>query len=115
MLQCHPVQKLHRDERLAVLLADVVDGADVGMIQRGRSLGLALKTRECLRVAGNFLGQEFEGNEAMQSCVLSFVNHAHPAATEFLDNAVMRDGLVDHYIDASFWSPHLTDPVPASQ
>ena len=38
----------------------------------------------------------------MQPCVLSLIDHAHPAATEFLDNAVMRDGLVNHYIDASF-------------
>src|SRR6266498_2134010 len=34
----------------------------------------------------------------MQPCVLSLIDHAHPAATEFLDNAVMRDGLVNHYI-----------------
>src|ERR1700694_378495 len=38
----------------------------------------------------------------MQPCVLSLIDHAHPAATEFLDNAVVRDGLVDHYVDASF-------------
>jgi hypothetical protein len=41
---------------LAILLANVVYGADVGVIQRGRGLGFALKTGECLRVAGNFLG-----------------------------------------------------------
>jgi hypothetical protein len=38
----------------------------------------------------------------MQPCVLSLIDHAHPAATEFLDNPVVRDGLVDHYVDASF-------------
>ena len=38
----------------------------------------------------------------MQPCVLSLIDHAHPAATEFLDNAVVRDGLVNHYVDASF-------------
>ena len=32
----------------------------------------------------------------MQPGVLSLVDHAHPAATEFLDDAVMRDGLADH-------------------
>ena len=30
MLQGHPVQKFHGDKRLAVLLANVVNGADVG-------------------------------------------------------------------------------------
>jgi hypothetical protein len=39
MLQCHAVQKLHGDERLAVLVVNFVDGADVGMIQRGSCLG----------------------------------------------------------------------------
>jgi hypothetical protein len=29
----------------------------------------------------------------MQANVLSLVNHTHAAATEFFDNAVMRDGL----------------------
>src|ERR1700682_974492 len=38
----------------------------------------------------------------MQPCVLSLIDHAHPATTEFLDNAVVRDGLVNHYVDASF-------------
>src|ERR1700682_6098129 len=38
----------------------------------------------------------------MQPYVLSLIDHAHPAATKFLDNAVVRDGLVNHYIDASF-------------
>jgi len=44
MPQRHPVEKLHCDERHVVLLANVIDRADVGMIQRRRSLGLALKT-----------------------------------------------------------------------
>jgi hypothetical protein len=38
----------------------------------------------------------------MQPCVLSLIDHAHPAPTEFLDNAVMRDGLINHYIGVSF-------------
>ncbi len=34
MLQGHAIEKFHGDESLKVLLADVVDSADVGMIQR---------------------------------------------------------------------------------
>ena len=48
----------HGDERLPVLLADIVNCADVGMIQCGRGLSFALETSECLRVSGNFLRQE---------------------------------------------------------
>ena len=41
VLQRHAIEKFHGDEGLAVLLADVVNGADVGMIQRGGGLGFA--------------------------------------------------------------------------
>jgi hypothetical protein len=43
MLHCDPVQKLHGNERLSVLLADVINGADIGVIQRGRGLRFASK------------------------------------------------------------------------
>ena len=39
VLQRHPVQKLHGDERLIIVFADFVDRADVGMVQCGRSPG----------------------------------------------------------------------------
>src|ERR1700747_1423941 len=96
MLQRHPVQKLHGDERLSNLLADVVDRADVRVIECGRGLRFALKTGECLRVTGNLLRQELKGDEAMQPSVLSLVNDAHTPTTELLDDAVVRDGLADH-------------------
>ena len=96
MLQGQPVKKLHGDERLAVLLADVVDRADIGVIQRGRSLRFTLKAGERLWVSGNFIGKELESDEAMQSRVLSLIDHTHPAAPELLDDAVVRDCLADH-------------------
>ena len=80
----------------AVLLANVVNGADVRMI-RGRSrLRLALKTAEGLRIACHFVRQELQSDEAVQPCVLSFVDDSHAAAAKFLDNAVVRDGLANH-------------------
>jgi hypothetical protein len=79
MLQRQPVQKLHGDESLSVLFADVVDRADVGVIQCGGSLGFALKARQRLWVSGNFIGKELEGDEAMQPRVFGFVDHTHPA------------------------------------
>ena len=39
---------------------------------------------------------ELEGNEAVQPRVLCFVDHTHPAAAQFFDDAIMRDGLADH-------------------
>jgi hypothetical protein len=33
----------------------------------------------------------------MQTRVFSFVDHTHPTATQLLDDAVVRDGLPDHW------------------
>src|SRR5580704_12777107 len=81
--------------------SDIVDRADVGMVQGGSGLGLALEAGKRLRVAGNFLRQEFEGDEAVQARVLGFVYDAHAAAAEFFYDAVVRNGLADHSGDES--------------
>jgi hypothetical protein len=96
VLQRQSVQKLHGDEGLAVLVVNFVDGADVRMIQCRSSLGFALKAGEGLRIFGYVVGQELEGNKAVELDVLSFVHHTHAAAAEFLDDAVVRDSLADH-------------------
>ena len=57
------VQKLHGDERLPVLLADVVNRADVGVVQCGRGLGFALKAGERLRVSGNLSGRNLRATK----------------------------------------------------
>ena len=97
MLQRHAVQKLHGDEGLPVLLANVIDGADVGVVQSGCGLGFALEAGEGLRVVGNSFGQELQRDEAMQAHVFSLVDHPHSATAEFLHDPVMRDGLSDHW------------------
>src|SRR6266581_8509530 len=96
MLQSYSIQKLHGNERLAVLLADVVNRADVRMIQRRSGLRFALKAGEGLRVPGNIVGQELERDEAVQARVFRFVNHAHTAPANFFDNAIVGNGLADH-------------------
>jgi hypothetical protein len=47
-------------------------------------------------IFGKTFGQEFQRNEAMKPYVLGLVDDTHPAATEFLDDAVMRNGLANH-------------------
>ena len=66
MLQRHAVQKLHGDERLAVLFADFVNGADVGVVQRRCGLGLALKAARGIADRGDFVGQELEGDKPVE-------------------------------------------------
>jgi hypothetical protein len=96
MLQGHAIQKFHGDERMAAFLSNVVNGADVGMVQSGSGLRLSLETAEGLRISGNFIGQKLQSYKAVQASVLGLVNDAHSAAAEFLDDAVMRNSSSDH-------------------
>ena len=96
MLQRQAVQKLHDDERMAVLLPDLVDRADIGMVQRRGRLRLPLEAGQGLGVFGDVIGQELQGDKAVEGYVLGLVDHTHPAATQLLDDAVVRDGLADH-------------------
>ena len=96
VLERQAIEKLHGDERLAFMLVNVVNGADVGMIQRRSGLRLALEAGQSLRIFGDIVGQEFQRDKAAELEVLRLVNHAHAAAAQLLDDAVMRDGLTDH-------------------
>ena len=71
-----------------------------GMIEGRGGLRFTLEAAEGLRVAGDFVGQEFQGDKTMQAGVFGLVYHTHSATTELLDDAVMRDGLADHWRDA---------------
>jgi hypothetical protein len=95
VLQRHAIEKLHRDEVLTCALVNFEDHADVGMVQRGRSLRFALEASESLCVLGNVIWQKLQSYKAVKLYVFSFVDDAHPAA-ELLDDTVVRDRLVDH-------------------
>ncbi len=62
------------------MLTNVVDDADVGMIQCRGSSGLSLETLQCLAILGELLRQELQGHIAAQAGVLSLVDHTHPTA-----------------------------------
>ena len=95
VLQRHAVEKFHDDEGASIVLADFVDGADIGMIQRGSGAGFAAETFERLRIADEIFGKKFKGDEAAEFGVLGFVDDTHASAAEFFDDAVMGDGLAD--------------------
>jgi hypothetical protein len=37
-----------------------------------------------------------EGDETVEACVFGFIDNAHAAATQLLDDVVVREGLADH-------------------
>ena len=87
--------QLHRDEMLAVVLADVVDGADVGVIQRRGRARFAPQPFRSLRVRDEVWRQELEGDGATESGVSGAIDHAHAAGAQRRLDAIVPDRLAD--------------------
>ena len=79
VLQSFAFQALHHDKAAAIVLADVVNGADVRMIQAGSRLRFALKAFERLRAASQIFGEEFERHGTLEAHVLGLIDLAHAA------------------------------------
>jgi hypothetical protein len=83
--------KGHRQVRPAADLAKVVDGTQVGVLQRGGRAGLAV---EALEDQWSVIRREvwhLEGNGALELRIVGQVDGAHPAAAEFFLNAVATE------------------------
>src|SRR5215470_1046677 len=103
MFQRHPIQKLHDNERLPVLVVNFVDRADVWMIQGGGSFGFTLEPAQGLWVFGYVLRQELEGHKTTELHILGLIHNTHPATAELLDDAIVRDGLTDQLGGCAHW------------
>jgi hypothetical protein len=66
-----------------------------GWVKCRCGLSFTAEALQTLPVVCHFLGQEFERHDAVQPRVLRLVDDAHPAATDFFEDAVMRDGLTN--------------------
>ena len=75
----------------AVLLANVVQRADVGMIQGRGGSGLAFKTADRIGIGSDLVVQELESDKAAETEILGLIDNPHTPAAELLDNAVMGD------------------------
>jgi hypothetical protein len=93
MFERLPFEMLHHDEEPAVLLPDLMNRADVRVIQRRRGACLSLKSLQRIGIARQFLGQKLQGDVAAEARVLSFVDDSHSAATESLDDFVVGNDL----------------------
>jgi hypothetical protein len=87
---------LHDNEVLALVLVYIVDGADVGVIQRRSSASFPLKTLDSQMVFGDLFRQEFHGDKAAQLKVFGLVNHTHTAPTKLLDNSIVGNDFANH-------------------
>ena len=79
---------LHDEELEAVLLADVVERADVGMVQPRDGSGLALEALSSLGLFGGFRRQDLDGHDPSHACVVRTIDLAHPSTSQEGDDLV---------------------------
>ena len=80
VLQGQAVEELHDHEGLSVLLVNLVDGTDIRMVQGRSCFGFAPEALQSMRVMGYDIGQNLEGNEAIQLDIFGLVDYPHSAA-----------------------------------
>ncbi len=90
--------QLHGNERAAVGLADVVDGRDVGVIERRRRAGFGNEALFCLRVVAEILWEEFQRDEAFEPRILCLVHDPHAALAQFREDAIVGNRCADHVV-----------------
>jgi hypothetical protein len=96
LLQAFAFQPLHYDEGMAVVILDVVDGADVGVIQPRRGPSLALKAVQRLAVAEQVVRNELQGHMAAEAHIFRLIDNAHASTADFPQDSIVGDCLADH-------------------
>jgi hypothetical protein len=87
----------HGHEHPAVFrLVDLVDDADVGVLEAGDRPRLLEEARPRRGVARQLGGEQLEGDVAPEPHVLRPVDDAHPALADLLDDPVLGNGFTDH-------------------
>jgi hypothetical protein len=90
------LQHFHHEKRMAVVLADVVQRADVRVIQRRRRACLALESLQSDRIARERVGQKLHRHLPSETRVLGAVDDAHSALPNLLEETIVRDGFANH-------------------
>ena len=83
--------------RLPFVLANFVNGADIRMIQGRGSTRLTTEALQRLRVLRNVVGKKLQSDETSERSVFGLVDHTHATTAQLPDDAIVRNGLADHY------------------
>ena len=96
MLEGQAFEKLHGNEDVIAMLADFINGADIGMIERGCGARLTTEAFKRVRISGDVSGEKFQGYKTAELGILSLVNDTHTAAPELVEDAIVGDDLANH-------------------
>ena len=76
-------ETLRNQKWRAVMLANVVDGKDVGVVERGNGAGLSLEASQALCVPRKRFGQDLDGYIAPQTRVTRTIHLTHATCAEW--------------------------------
>ena len=95
VLEGHAVEIFHDQESFASIFANIVDGADIRMIESGGGFGFTAKAFEGLAILSYIERKKFEGDKTIEARVFGFVDDAHATATKFFQDAVVGNRLAE--------------------
>ena len=72
----------HHQKINSILVARVVERADVGMIQAGDGFCFAVEALAQIRAVGEMSGQNFYRDDSVEADIAGFVDLAHSARTD---------------------------------
>ncbi len=93
-----PVNQLHRDKHLAVVFGDIVDRADVRVVQRRRELRFLGEPYLFGIVRRQPVGKKLECHRAVELGIEGFVHHAHAPFAQLLKDFIVGYCLSDHTV-----------------
>src|SRR5262249_11884570 len=90
------LKQLHDDERMTFGLVDIMDCANVGMIESRSGLRLTAESRKGSWILPQIRRQKLQRDRARYPGVLGFVDNTHAAATKPFHDTVVRNYFTDH-------------------
>jgi hypothetical protein len=90
------VNEFHGDEGMVVLFANIINCADAGVIESGSGVRFAAETLQRLGILLQVIGEKFQSDDAVKAGVQGLVDDTHSASAEFFQDAIVRDGPVNH-------------------
>ena len=88
LLERLPIDILHNEVMNPVLFANVVERADVRVVQAADGLSFALESFTQIRAVGQMLREDFDRNRAVEASVGGAIHFSHTARTELVGDFV---------------------------
>ena len=91
------LDQLSRDKTRVLKRPDLVDGQDVGVIERRGGLGFLDETTNAVLVGCDLGEQNFQSDLSAKLSIFGKIHLAHTALADLRNDAVMTDGASDLY------------------